>query len=85
MCLINDSGFKTVFNMSRHTDNWATVNRGPICKNCNRPKLAHGYYLKAWRCMSLRSSTFIEKTKNTVHSPLTKKRRRKKKWVKQKS
>jgi hypothetical protein len=79
MYLINDSGFKTVINMPHHIDNWATVNRGPICKNCNRPKLDHGYYSKAWRCMPLYNSVFTEKTENTVHSPLTIKRRTKKK------
>jgi hypothetical protein len=72
------SGFKTIINMPQHQDNWATINRGPICKNCNQPKLNHGYYMKSWQCMTLRNSVFIEKTDDTVHPPLTIKRRRKK-------
>jgi len=71
MYLINDSGFKTVFNMSRHIDNWATIDRGPICKRCNEPKRDHGYFMGAYQCMSLRSGVFIEKTNIIVHSPLT--------------
>ena len=80
MCLVNDSGFKTVFYMSRPQDNWATLDQGPICKNCNLPKQHHGYYLKSWRCMSLGNSVFVKKfkkTNTTVHPPLTIKRRRK--------
>lgn len=78
MCLINDSGFKTVINMSRHYDLWATINRGPICNRCNEPKLDHGYFMGAYQCMSLRTGTFIENDKDIVHTPLTIKRRRKK-------
>ena len=72
--------------MPKHVDNWATIDRGPICIRCNQPKLNHGYYGKAYRCMSLRSSVFTEKTNDTIRSPLTIKRRREKTaWRKQKS
>ena len=77
-CLINNSGFKTVINVPRHYDNWAEIDRGPICKRCNESKLDHGYYLGAYQCMTMRTGVFIEKTKDIVHPPLTIKRRRKK-------
>ena len=64
--------------MPRHVDNWATLDRGPICKNCNQPKLKHAYYMKSYRCMTLRSSVFTEKTNDTIRSPLTIKRRKEK-------
>jgi hypothetical protein len=61
--------------MPRHIDSWATINRGPICARCNEPKRNHGYYSKAYRCMSLRNSVFTEKT---IHPSLTIKRRKEK-------
>ena len=64
--------------MPRHKDNWATIDRGPICARCNQPKLDHGYYSGAYQCMSLRSSVFTEKIDNTIHPPLTIKRRKEK-------
>jgi hypothetical protein len=64
--------------MPRHVDNWATLDRGPICKNCNQPKLKHAYYMKSYRCMTLRSSVFTKKTNDTIRSPLTIKRREEK-------
>ena len=78
MYLINDSGFKTIFIMTRYIDNWAAIDRGPICTRCNKPKKDHGYFRKAYRCMIFRSSVFTEKTIDTVHSPLTIKRRKEK-------
>lgn len=64
--------------MPRHIDNWATIDRGPICARCNEPKRNHGYYSKAYRCMSLHSSVFTEKTNDTIHPSLTIKRRKEK-------
>ena len=61
--------------MPRHIDHWATIDRGPICARSNEPKRNHGYYSKAYRCMSLRNSVF---TKKTIHPSLTIKRRKEK-------
>jgi hypothetical protein len=64
--------------MPQHIDNWATIDRGPICARCNKPKRNHGYYRNAYRCMPLRSSVFTKKIDNTIHPPLTIKRRKEK-------
>ena len=62
--------------MPRHKDNWTTIDRGPICTRCNQPKLDHGYYSGAYQCMTRLSGVFTEKPDDTIHPPLTIKRRK---------
>ena len=60
--------------MTRQIDNWAVVNRGPICSVCKEPKLKHGYYLDTYRCPTVRDGVFTKLS----HSSLTIKRRKEK-------
>jgi hypothetical protein len=64
--------------MTQHIDNWATIDRGPICTRCKEPKRNHAYYGKTYRCMSSRSSMFTQNNSDTIHPPFTIKRRKEK-------
>jgi hypothetical protein len=67
-----------------YRDNWAALDRGPTCQHCNESKRDHGYYMKAYQCMSLRNSVFTAKTDNKVNPSLTIKKKGKSKMAKAK-
>ena len=64
--------------MTQDFGKWATIDRGPICTRCKKPKRNHGYYGGAYRCMSSRSGVFTQNDNDTIHPPLTIKRRKEK-------
>jgi hypothetical protein len=67
-----------------YKDNWAALDGGPICQRCDKPKRNHGYYMQAYRCMSLWNSIFTAETESKVNTSFTIKKEGKNKMAKAK-